>query len=77
MPFTGTGLHLVFQLTGTNAYNLLIIDNATGATTFTSGTVTGALNSVALFNNNAGDGESAANLPNYYSYFNTIRISGQ
>jgi hypothetical protein len=69
--FTGAGLHLVFQLTATNTYTLLTIDNASGATNTFSGTLVGdPLQSVALFDNNAGSG------PDHDTYFNSLQLTG-
>jgi predicted outer membrane repeat protein len=70
VPFTGTGLQLVFTLTTTDTYTLLTIDNATGATnSMFSGTLAGSgtVDSIALFNNNAGAG-SGNNI-----YFNSLQ----
>ena len=58
IPFTGTGLRLVFTLTTTNTYTLRVINNASGATNTVSGTLGGTagstIDSIALFNFNAG-----------------------
>ena len=75
VPFTSTGLHLVFTLNNTNTYTLVTIDNASGATNSTlSGTLAGTLgstvDSIALFNNNAGAG-SGNNV-----YFNSLQTVG-
>jgi GH15 family glucan-1,4-alpha-glucosidase len=58
VPFTGTGLRLVFTLTGTNTYSLTTIDNASGATNTFSGTLAGSgtLDSLAIYNRNSGSG---------------------
>jgi hypothetical protein len=73
--FTGTGLHLVFTLGANDTYILQVIDNASGSIdTILTGTLGGtpgsALDSIALYNNNAGIG------PQYDSYFNSLRIIG-
>ncbi len=75
VPFTGTGLHLQFTLDTANTYTLLVIDNATGNTNATvngtlGGTAGAALNSIALYNRNAGSG-TANN-----AYFNSLQIIG-
>jgi hypothetical protein len=72
VPLTLTGLHLLFTLNTTNTYTLLTIDNASGNTNSTfSGTLGGTsgstVDSIALFNNNAGAG-SSNNV-----YFNTLQ----
>jgi len=73
VPFTGTGLHLVFTLNTTNTYTLLTIDNASNATNIFTGTLGGvtnsSLNSVALFNFNAGNGS------NHACYFNSMSVA--
>jgi hypothetical protein len=73
VPFTDTGLNLLFTLTSADTYTLLVINNASGATNATvngtlAGIAGGALNSIALFNNSAGAG-SAYNL-----FFNSLQI---
>lgn len=70
VAFTGTGLHLVFTLTGTDAYTLLTIDNATSATNTWSGTLAGSgtLDNIALYNRNAGSGSAND------CYFNSLQI---
>jgi hypothetical protein len=65
VPFTGTGLHLLFTLNNTNTYTLLTIDNASGTTNSTfggtlAGTAGSTVDSIALFNNNAGPGSANA-----------------
>jgi fibronectin-binding autotransporter adhesin len=72
MPFTGTGLRLKFTLTGANTYTLVTTDNATGAINTFSGTLSGSgsINSIALFNRNAGSG------PNFDAYFNSLQLTG-
>jgi hypothetical protein len=73
VPLTFTGLHLVLALTTTNTYMLLTIDNASGTTNSTfSGTLAGSgtVDSIALFNNNAGAG-SGNNV-----YFNSLQTVG-
>ena len=73
VPFTGTGLHLVFMLNTTNTYTLLAIDNASNVTNTFAGTLGGAtdgsLDSVALFNFNAGKG------PDHACFFNSMAVS--
>jgi hypothetical protein len=71
--FTGTGQHLIFVLGTTDTYSLTIIDNASGNTNATlTGTLAGTsgsgINSISLFNINAG-----ANTP-YNLYFNSLSI---
>jgi PKD repeat protein len=75
VPFTGTGLHLVFTLNTADTYTLLVIDNASGdMNTVVNGTLGGAagttLNSLAVYNRNAGSG------PDYDAFFNSIEIFG-
>jgi hypothetical protein len=73
---TGTGLRLRFILTGPgpDAYSLLVIDNATGATNTITGTLSpappGPINNICLFNYNAGAS------PSNDVYFNSLRLSG-
>jgi hypothetical protein len=68
--FTGTGLRLKFTLTGANAYSLQIIDNATSATNTVTGTMngSGSLDSIAIYNRNAGAGSNAD------AFFNSLQI---
>ncbi len=70
--WTGTGKRLVFTLTGTDTYTLLTIDNASGATNTFSGTLTGSgtVNSIALFNRNAGSTSDRD------AFFNSLQIIG-
>jgi hypothetical protein len=70
--FTGTGLRLTFTLTGTNTYTLLTVDNASGATNTFSGTLkgSGTVDSIALYNRNAGSGNANNVL------FNSLQITG-
>ncbi|MGO9527723.1 MAG: TIM-barrel domain-containing protein [Verrucomicrobiia bacterium] len=73
--FTGTGLQLAVSLGTNDAYTLTIIDNASGNTNATvSGTLAGtagsSIDSIALFNNNAGNG------PNYDLFFNSLEVIG-
>jgi probable HAF family extracellular repeat protein len=70
LPLTGTGLRVVFTLTGTNTYRLQTIDYASGGTNTLTGTLagSGSLDSVALFNKNAGT--SPAN----DAFFNLMQI---
>ena len=72
IPFTGTGLRLVFTLTGVNTYTLLVINNVTSVTNTVSGTLNGAgpINSIALYNRNAGSGSD------HDAYFNSLQIVG-
>jgi len=75
VPFTGTGLHLIFMLNTADTYTLLVINNANGATNATvNGTLSGAtgstLDSIALYNRNAGSGSSAD------AFFNSLQIIG-
>ncbi len=70
--FTGTGLSLTFTLTGTNTYTLLTVNNATAATNTFSGTLKGSntVDSIALYNRNAGGGNP------YNAFFNSLQIIG-
>lgn len=70
IPYTGTGLHLELTLISTDTYTLVVTDNATGATSIFEGTLAGSgtLNSVALFNNNAGSG------PSFDAFFNALEV---
>jgi hypothetical protein len=70
VPFTGTGLLLTFTLTGTNTYTLLAVNNATGATNTFNGTLGGSntVDSIALYNRNAGSGSP------YNAFFNSLQI---
>ncbi len=75
VAFTGTGLQLVVSLGASDAYTLTIIDNASGNTKATvtgtlAGTPASSIDSIALFNNNAGTG------PNYDLFFNSPEITG-
>jgi hypothetical protein len=75
VPFTGTGLHLAFTLNTTDTYTLLVVDNTTGATNATvngtlSGTSGSTVDSIALYNRNAGSGSSAN------AYFNSLQVIG-
>ncbi len=74
VPFTGTGLRLKFTLTGTNAYTLATINNASGATNIFSGTLGGTVNgtvdSLAIYNLNAGTGSD------YDAFFNSLQVVG-
>ena len=75
VSFTGTGLQLAVSLGTNDAYELTIIDNASGSTNATvSGTLAGtpgsSIDSIALFNNNAGSG------PNYDLFFNSLEVIG-
>jgi hypothetical protein len=71
--YTGTGQHLVFALGTNDAYTLTVIDNASGNTNATlsgtlAGTSGGSIDSISLFNINAG-----ATTP-YNLYFNSLSI---
>ena len=57
-------------MTGTNTYALLTIDNASGATNTWSGTLagTGTVDSLAVYNRNAGSS------PGHDAYFNSLQI---
>ena len=73
--FTGTGLHLVFNLKSMDTYNLLVIDNASGTTNATvngtlGGTPGGTLDSLSLYNRSAGSGSQ------YDCFFNSMEIYG-
>jgi hypothetical protein len=70
IPYAGTGQHLEFTLTSADTYTLVVSDNATGATSTFSGTLagSGSLDSIALFNNNAGSGSS------FDAFFNSVEI---
>jgi hypothetical protein len=70
IPYTGTGLHLELTLTSADTYTLLVTDNATGAMTTFAGTLasSGTLDSVALFNSNAGSGMS------FDAFFNSLEV---
>ncbi len=75
VPFTGTGLHLVFTLGTNDTYTFQVIDNATGNTdTNITGTLSGApastIDSIALYNRNAGAG------PLNDAFFNSLQIIG-
>jgi hypothetical protein len=75
VPFTGTGLHLVFTLGTNDTYNLAVIDNASGNTdTNVTGTLNGTpgttIDSITLYDRNAGSG--TAN----YTFFNSLQIIG-
>jgi hypothetical protein len=74
VPYTSTGLRLVFTLNTADTYTLLTINNATSATNTWSGTLGGTVgstvDSIALYNRNAGSG------PNYDCFFNSLQITG-
>ncbi len=75
VPFTGTGLQLVFTLGTNDTYNLAVIDNATGNTdTNITGTLSGTpgstIDSIALYNRNAGSGSLND------AFFNSLQIIG-
>ena len=72
VPFTDTGLHLVFTLNTTNTYTLLTIDNASNKTNTFAGALTGpagsTLDSIALYNLNAGVGAA------HDCFFNSLAV---
>ena len=70
VPFTGTGLRLVFTLNTANTYTLLTIDNASNTTNTFTGTLAGSgtLDSLAVYNRNAGSN------PDHDAFFNSLQI---
>ena len=75
VPFTGTGLHLTFTLNTVDTYTLVVIDNASGATAAVvngtlGGTAGSTLDSLALFNRNAGN--TSVN----DAFFNSLQVIG-
>jgi alpha-amylase len=70
IPYTGTGLHMELTLTSADTYALVVTDNATGEIATFEGTLasSGTLDSVALFNSNAGTG------PSFDAFFNSMEI---
>lgn len=75
VPFTTTGLRLYFTLGTNDTYTLTVVDNATSATDVVlHGTLAGATNStldsIAVYNRNAGDG------PPFDAFFNSLQING-
>ena len=72
VPFTGTGLRLVFTLNTTNTYTLVTTDNASNTTTTLSGTLAGSgpIVGINLFNRSAGSG------PSHDVFFNALQIIG-
>jgi phosphatidylinositol-3-phosphatase len=73
VPFTGTGVHLTFTLNTADTYTLLVVDNASGATNATvigtlSGTTGSTVDSIAVYNRNAGSGSTAN------AFFNSLQI---
>ena len=72
VSYTTTGLRLKFTLTGTNTYTLLTIDNKTGTNFTFNGTLkgSGTVDSVALFNRNAGSGGL------FDAFFNSLQLTG-
>jgi hypothetical protein len=72
LPFTGTGLSLVFTLNTADTYMLLAIDNITGTTNMVTGTLAGSgtIAGLTLFNRNAGSN------PDHYAFFNSLQIIG-
>ena len=73
VPLTYTGLHLIFALGTNDGYTLTIITYGSGSTNTVSGTLGGTpsstLDSIALFNNNAGS-DSPHNV-----YFNSLSVA--
>jgi hypothetical protein len=72
VPWTSTGLRLVFALTGTNDYTLQTIDYVSGATNTFAGTLAGSgtLDSLALFDNSAGPNSD------HDVFFNLMQMGG-
>jgi hypothetical protein len=73
--YTGTGLNLVFTLGTNDTYTLQVFDNATGnLDTIVNGVLGGTpgstLDSIALYNQNAGSGGQ------YDAFFNSLQIIG-
>jgi hypothetical protein len=73
VPWTSTGLHLVFSLGTNDTYTLSVIDNASGATSATwngtlGGTPGSSIDSIALYNNNAGSGSD------HDVFFNSLTV---
>jgi subtilase family serine protease len=72
--FTDTGLRFVFTLTTADTYALQVIDNASNTTNSFSGTLNGTsgsgINSIALFNFNAGASPSGD------CFFNSFKVTG-
>jgi hypothetical protein len=73
VPFTRTGLHLVFTLNTTNTYTLLTINNASNATNNFAGTLASATNStldsIAVFDLDAGEGLD------HNAFFNSMSVA--
>ena len=74
VPFTGTGLRLFFTPGTNDTYTLTVIDNATSVTdTIVHGSMRGATNStldsIALYNRNAGTGRT------FDAFFNSLQIT--
>ncbi len=72
--FTDTGLRFVFTLTTADTYSLQVIDNNSGATNSFTGTLNGTpgsgINSIAVFNFNAGSSPAGD------CFFNSFKITG-
>jgi hypothetical protein len=72
--FTDTGLQFAFTLTTADTYSLQVIDNASNTTNSFSGTLNGTpgsgINSIALFNFDAGASPSGD------CFFNSFKVSG-
>ena len=66
---TDGGLHLEFSLTGTDSYSLLIAPAGSSVVTLSGSLLgSGAIDSVQLYNNNAGTGAS------HYAFFDSLQI---
>ncbi|HUA64337.1 MAG TPA: S53 family peptidase [Alphaproteobacteria bacterium] len=72
--FTDTGLRFVFRLTTSDSYSLQVIGNSSGTTNVYTGMLYGTpgsgINSIALFNFNAGSS------PGNDCFFNSFKITG-
>jgi subtilase family serine protease len=70
--FTDTGLRFIFTLTAVDTYTLQVINNASNTTNSYSGTLSGTagsgINSIALFNFNAGGS------PQSDIFFNSLKV---
>jgi alpha-amylase len=73
VPLTYTGMHLIFTLGTNDSYTLAIITNGSGSTNTVNGTLGGTssstLDSIALFNHNAGSGAS------HNVFFNSLSVA--
>jgi glycosidase/PKD repeat protein len=73
VPLTYTGLHLIFSPGTNDSYTLTIITDGSGSTNTISGTLggtpSGTLDSIALFNDNAGPGAS------HNVFFNSLSVA--